>query len=364
MGRLRTLAAAALVVAAVAATARAEGKGKILLTGFEPFQGPTNPSWQAVKSLNGKTLNGYEVVAVELAVEWKRAAEQIEAHIRDNRPVAVISFGEGSPGRFDLEEVAHNKVNPNLTDNVGANYTQPKIRVDGPDVLRSSLPLKEIEAAIKAILPQNLDVRRSEYPGAYLCEYVFYLDCYFMKKYGLDGPAGFIHVPYAGTSRTDFAIDQQVVGVTAQALADALDERLPGPTPPSPTPPTPPAPPVSEPTPPAPEATPPVVVTPDPVVPAVTPVVTPPAALPVLSRGATGEDVVKLQAALRAAGIPAGSDGVFGPRVETAVKRLQKRKGIKADGVVGAKTWAALGVAVPAAPSTTSGFLGGLGGGN
>lgn len=38
------------------------------------------------------------------------------------------------------------------------------------------------------------------------------------------------------------------------------------------------------------------------------------------------------------------ADGIFGPLTEEAVKEFQKSKGLKADGIVGAQTWAALGV--------------------
>ena len=218
--------AAALVVAALSATSWADDdKGKILITGFEPFQGPTNPSWQAVKGLNGQRVNGYLIVAAELPVEWKRGAWFLERAIRDHRPVALISFGEGNVGTFELEEAAQNGVNPNLTDNVNEKFTKKKIKKNGPDEVRSTLPLSEIEAVIKKILPQNLDVRRSQDPGGYLCEFVAYLGRYFMEKYGLHGPQGFIHVPYAGTSRTDFTIDQQIVAATVQALADHMDRK-------------------------------------------------------------------------------------------------------------------------------------------
>ena len=38
------------------------------------------------------------------------------------------------------------------------------------------------------------------------------------------------------------------------------------------------------------------------------------------------------------------ADGIFGPNTEEAVKELQKAKGLAADGIVGPRTWAALGV--------------------
>lgn len=52
------------------------------------------------------------------------------------------------------------------------------------------------------------------------------------------------------------------------------------------------------------------------------------------------EDVKKLQTALGI--LPSQIDGLFGRGTEDAVKLFQKNNGLIADGVVGAKTWAAL----------------------
>ncbi len=65
----------------------------------------------------------------------------------------------------------------------------------------------------------------------------------------------------------------------------------------------------------------------------------------VLTIGHQGEDVMRLQTDLSSAGFPVEVDGLFGPKTEAAVRRFQSARQIKADGIVGAKTWAALGLA-------------------
>ena len=64
-----------------------------------------------------------------------------------------------------------------------------------------------------------------------------------------------------------------------------------------------------------------------------------------LRRGATGVEVAKLQTRLKERGFDPGSiDGDFGGGTEAAVLAFQKSEGLVADGVVGARTWAALGL--------------------
>lgn len=63
-----------------------------------------------------------------------------------------------------------------------------------------------------------------------------------------------------------------------------------------------------------------------------------------LKKGSTGDDVICLQHLLNVEGYKVTIDGDFGQKTETAVKMLQKANGLAADGIVGSKTWAALGV--------------------
>ncbi len=67
--------------------------------------------------------------------------------------------------------------------------------------------------------------------------------------------------------------------------------------------------------------------------------------LPTLRQGDRGDSVRNLQKKLSALGYDLGAtgvDGIFGNRTDDAVKTFQADAGITADGIVDAKTWAAL----------------------
>jgi peptidoglycan hydrolase-like protein with peptidoglycan-binding domain len=61
-----------------------------------------------------------------------------------------------------------------------------------------------------------------------------------------------------------------------------------------------------------------------------------------LRLGSRGIDVHRLQALLIRHGFILVVDGIFGPITDAAVRSFQKTKGLAVDGIVGAKTWAAL----------------------
>jgi putative chitinase len=66
----------------------------------------------------------------------------------------------------------------------------------------------------------------------------------------------------------------------------------------------------------------------------------------ILKQGSNGPEVTALQRALAAAGFDPGSaDGVFGPGTEAAVRAFQQSRGLLADGIAGAATALALGLA-------------------
>jgi peptidoglycan hydrolase-like protein with peptidoglycan-binding domain len=70
-----------------------------------------------------------------------------------------------------------------------------------------------------------------------------------------------------------------------------------------------------------------------------------------LRRGSTGWDVASLQFQLAEHGFPSGTfDGVFGPHIDSALRRFQEYAGLRADGVAGRATLAALRAPAPRIP--------------
>ena len=75
----------------------------------------------------------------------------------------------------------------------------------------------------------------------------------------------------------------------------------------------------------------------------------------VLKKGATGEDVKLVQKKLKQWGYYSGAvDGIFGSQTEAAVKYFQRKNGLVADGIVGKKTAAALGISLSGSSGTAT----------
>lgn len=71
----------------------------------------------------------------------------------------------------------------------------------------------------------------------------------------------------------------------------------------------------------------------------------PPSPCPTLAIGSRGPSVTQLQQLLRNQGFDPGPiDGIFGSRTQAAVRAFQQEVDLVVDGIVGIRTWTALGV--------------------
>ena len=183
----------------------------ILLTGFEPFdQDLVNPSWEAVRQLDGVQLgDDVQIVARRLPCAFATAGDYLAQLIAELSPVMVIATGLG-PGRSDIsiERVAINVNDARIPDNLGAQPIDTAVVVGGPAAYFTTLPIK---AMVKAVREAGLAASVSQTAGTFVCNQVFYRLQHLLA--GTAVRSGFIHVP---------ALPEQVVGSGQPSMALAM----------------------------------------------------------------------------------------------------------------------------------------------
>ncbi len=165
---------------------------KLLITGFDPFDGATvNPSWEAVKLLPD-TVGDYELYKLQIPTVFGLAPRTVLEKAAQIQPDVIISVGQaGTRPAVTPERIGINVRDARITDNAGISPKDEPIVPGGPDGLFSTLPIKAMIAAIQeAGLPASV----SNTAGTFVCNDVLYS---LLHHYaGSDVRCGFIHVPW------------------------------------------------------------------------------------------------------------------------------------------------------------------------
>jgi len=167
---------------------------RILLTGFDPFGGESiNPSWEAVRTLDGKRIGGHRIVARQLPTEFAGSLRVLKAAVREIAPVILLGVGQaGGRTQLSIERVAINVQDARIADNAGAQPVDEPVIADGPAAYFSTLPIKAMLAALHA---KGLPAEISQTAGTYVCNHIAYAMLHLAaKRRGMR--AGFIHIPY------------------------------------------------------------------------------------------------------------------------------------------------------------------------
>jgi pyroglutamyl-peptidase len=227
---------------AVPATAPASQQPVILLTGFEPFgeNRPPNPSWEGIAELHQTTWEGYRLEAIQIPVVWGAPLQHLERRIRQLKPVAVFSFGQGYPGAFAIETKAKNQ-RGDIPDNLGQTPSLPLIVGDGPTEIDSSFPFDSVARQLTRL---GYSVRVSEHAGQYLCEETLYSLETLRRRVSPQTTVAFCHVPPLGSMLNDKTVAPETIRdfVLAFLTAWKTVQNLPAQTSPAQSPETPPDP--------------------------------------------------------------------------------------------------------------------------
>lgn len=196
---------------------------KILLTGFDAFGGATlNPSWLAVKALQGRQMLGHRVVAAQLPTVFDESLRELNALLQQHRPALAMCVGQaGGRGALSLERVAINVNDAPIADNAGARPIDTPVVRRAPAAYFTGLPIKAMLAALQR---EGIAAEVSQTAGTFVCNHVFYG---LMRTLATDPllrhtRGGFVHVPWLPEQGTPhMALDDIVRGLRV-ALRCAL----------------------------------------------------------------------------------------------------------------------------------------------
>lgn len=186
----------------------------ILLTGFDPFGGETiNPSWEAVRTFDGRRIGGHRIVARQLPTEFAASLRVLKKAMRDVAPVIVLGVGQaGGRSQLSIERVAINVNDARIPDNAGDQPVDEPVFADGPAAYFSTLPIKTLLTALRA---KRLPAEISQTAGTYVCNHIAYAMLHLAsKKRGVR--AGFIHIPYLPEQAA------AIPGAASMAITDVI----------------------------------------------------------------------------------------------------------------------------------------------
>ena len=187
---------------------------KLLITGFEPFDGKTvNPSWEAVRLLPDR-IGNYELCKLKIPTVYGHAAQLVLEKASEMEPDVIISVGQaGGRDAVTPERIAVNIRDARIPDNAGVLYRGQRVVPEGPAAYFSTLPVEAMSQAIReAEIPSSV----SNTAGCYVCNDVLYT---LLNRYaGTPVRVGFIHVPYLPEQGTPNLPLEKTVKALAKAI--------------------------------------------------------------------------------------------------------------------------------------------------
>lgn len=165
---------------------------KLLITGFDPFDGQTiNPSWEAVRLLPD-TIGNYALCKLWLPTCYGEAPRILLEKAEGIQPDVIISVGQaGGRANVTPERIAVNIRDSKRADNGGRICAGERIDPEGAAAYFSTLP---VEAMAQAICAAGLPGAVSNTAGTFVCNDVLYN---VLRRYeGTAVRVGFVHVPY------------------------------------------------------------------------------------------------------------------------------------------------------------------------
>lgn len=199
-----------------------ERRPRVLLTGFEPFDGQkVNASWLAVEQVVRTWDGPAELVSALLPVSFRRARQVLRTVVAATEPDVVVLVGEaGGRAAVGLERVALNVIDARIADADGSRPVDVPVVAGAPAAFFSRLPIKAMLAAARAT---GVPVEVSNTAGTYVCNATAYALGHLLERGPAERRGGLVHVPrtpeQVGDGGPSLATDDVARALTAAVTA-------------------------------------------------------------------------------------------------------------------------------------------------
>lgn len=166
---------------------------KILVTGFEPFDGfDINPSEEVAKAVNGKEIDQHSIVGLVLPLDYKNALGILDKALEKHKPDYVLCLGQANRAVITIERIAINVLSTKRPDNYDNTPESDVINYEGPAAYFANL---EPQVLVQILKDKEIPAEISYFAGAYGCNWLLYNIMQRIEIGKLKAQATFIHLP-------------------------------------------------------------------------------------------------------------------------------------------------------------------------
>jgi pyroglutamyl-peptidase len=166
---------------------------RLLLTGFEPFDGfEVNPSEEVAKSLDGCKVGTFEVKGLVLPLDYNNALTILDKNLEEYKPGVILCCGQANRESISIERIAVNALSTKRPDNYGNIPEGDVIDNDGPVAYFANIDPFPL---VQALLDEGIPAFVSYHAGAYGCNWLIYNVMRRIEMGVIDAKASFIHLP-------------------------------------------------------------------------------------------------------------------------------------------------------------------------
>jgi pyroglutamyl-peptidase len=166
---------------------------RLLLTGFEPFDGfNENPSAEVAKSLDGDTIGAFEVTGIVLPLDYYNALSILDKKLDEYKPDVILCCGQANRETISIERIAVNVLSTKKPDNYGNIPETDIIDNDGPAAYFANIDPFPL---VQALLNEGIPAYVSYHAGAYGCNWLLYNVIKRIEMGAINTRATFMHLP-------------------------------------------------------------------------------------------------------------------------------------------------------------------------